>query len=116
MDYDVLYEKYKAEFVDEYAKAKAAVEDGFDIGDMQTASEIAQELLKVINELQEDLTLEEKKEFLVHVAMQIYYEQKLPWYMKLSFVKRIIKNKITILVDKALDYLHDKGIVNKSIL
>lgn len=116
MDYKALYDKYEDLFKEDYAKAKAAIADGFDLGDIKVAADIAENLLKVVNELQENLNLKEKKEFIVSIAMKIYYEQKLPWYLRIGLVKYFIKKKITKLVDKALDYLNEKGIVKKSEL
>jgi len=116
MDYSVLYDRYKDSFTDDYAKAKAAIADGFDLVDIKVAADIAQNLLKVVNELQENLSLDDKKGFIVYMAMKLYYEQELPWYLKIGFVKYFIKKKITKLVDGAIDYLNEKGIVKESDL
>lgn len=111
-----LYEKYEDDFVDIYNKGKEAVADGLDWKDVITLSDLIKDIIDVVNNFQDELSLEAKKEFITFVILKVYNEQKLPWFMKLSFVRYFVKKKVTKLVDKAIDYLHVKGIVEKANL
>ncbi len=113
MDYEKLYERHKIIFEKEYKTAKEAVSDGFQIRDFMTFGEIIRDILEVLDSLQDDLNLDEKKEFLVFIGWKLYTDTKKPWWMRF-IPKWVIKRNLVGMVDKALDYLNKKGIVSKS--
>lgn len=114
--YDELYEKYKDKVEAIYAKGKAAIDDGFDFKDLEVLKDLIKELKDLLDSMQEDLSLDEKKAFIVYHLMGLYdvYYKKLPWWaMFIPLKKYFVKKYVVKYVGKALDYLHDKGVVKK---
>lgn len=112
-----LYDTYEDDFQDIYQKALEAMADGLDWKDIITFSELIKEIIDIVNSFQDKLSLEAKKAFIVFIIFKFYNEQeKLPWFMKISIVQFFIRKKVIKLVDKAIDYLHEKGVVHKAEL
>lgn len=117
--FDELYVRYKAEIEDIYNRGKAAVDDGFDFKDLAVLKDLIVEAKNILDDAQENLTLQEKKEFIVMLLMKIYdkHYEKLPWWAKLIPLKKYFVEKyVAKYVGKALDYLEKKGIVKSEDL
>lgn len=102
--------KLKAVSESVYEEGKAAIKDGFDWGDVETFGKLFEKIIINLDDLNQDLSLDDKKDFLVYFGLELYYQQKLPWWMRF-IPKYFIKKNVKKYVDKVLDYLHLKGII-----
>ena len=109
-EFNELYKMYSTVLTDSYNGAKKAIEDGFDFSDINTFGKIAENVINVVQSFDDALSQQEEKEFLIYFGLKIFYEQKLPWYIRL-IPKVFIKKKVSKYVNKAVDYLHAKGLL-----